>query len=330
MNPPSPTTTARATMDAASLIAAYHGQLLRMLSDATGRHSQGLSQAAKVARVPSLLRRRLQRLEIAFHITRHVTTAYLDQLARDVEDHMPPATSVPQAAGAYAPAEPQSLNADTATPEAAPTANKNHSDRRLHWRMPTADEKCDWRTPVVSDPRDEPLLGCTPEAETGVSHRRRLRRTRSVHEGVATADLRQTVMDLTAALAARAASLEAKLAAVVEPPSTVLCSSPRSPPPPAGFRLDGEQAGRANIIELQVLRTSMQADVQDACTRVPVRTRAEGRLTDPIDDARCAAQYLTDDFGYNLHKVACTVAPAVSEAVYTALRDHNFIAETPT
>ena len=117
-------------MDSAALIAAYHGKLLRQLSDAIGRRSQGLSQAAKVAQVPSLLRRRLQRLEIAFHITRHVTTAYLDQLARDVEEHLPQATCVPQAAGVYAPEGPRGESGQCRTQRAVIAWVYTHSGKQ--------------------------------------------------------------------------------------------------------------------------------------------------------------------------------------------------------
>jgi len=63
-------------MDAAAIIADLHGKLLRMLADTTGNHFMGLSQAArcKQLHLSSKLRRWLVNIDIAFNMTRHISS----------------------------------------------------------------------------------------------------------------------------------------------------------------------------------------------------------------------------------------------------------------
>eukprot|EP00973_Karenia_brevis_P066777 9283802-Karenia_brevis.AAC.1 len=63
-------------MDAATIIAQLHAQLLRMLSQTAGVPFQGLSQAArfKPLGLSSSLRRKLNQLDDAHNVCRHITT----------------------------------------------------------------------------------------------------------------------------------------------------------------------------------------------------------------------------------------------------------------
>ena len=55
------------------LIAELHGQALREVCQHSGRHFSGLSQAARALPLPSRMRKKLQRLDVAFAVVRHTT-----------------------------------------------------------------------------------------------------------------------------------------------------------------------------------------------------------------------------------------------------------------
>ena len=72
---------------AAALLADTHARLLRLLSAHTGQHFSGLAVAAR--RTPGILPnqvvRRLQQLDIAHNIVRHVTLPSCTQLVLEVQ-----------------------------------------------------------------------------------------------------------------------------------------------------------------------------------------------------------------------------------------------------
>ena len=66
-------------MEAATLIADVHGRMLRLVSDRTGLHHQGLRVAANYAKrhgmIDNRLQKRLINVDIAYHVSRHITMA---------------------------------------------------------------------------------------------------------------------------------------------------------------------------------------------------------------------------------------------------------------
>lgn len=72
-------------MDAAGPIAHARGASLRALCFLGGREFQGLSQALRMAFRDPLLRRRPERLDVAYNINRHISAPGVAALIREVE-----------------------------------------------------------------------------------------------------------------------------------------------------------------------------------------------------------------------------------------------------
>ena len=83
---------------------------------------------------------------------------------------------------------------------------------------------------------------------------------------------------------------------------------------PGGVNLAGEQAGLANILEFQVMRDSMQAEVQGSCARAPVRARPTGFSDDPINSAELVVQGLTDDDMYKHRHAIARIQKAIRDS----------------
>ena len=66
-----------------------HGAALRRLAAAQGRHFEGLQQASRIAKaknlLPDKLAKRLQRVDVAFNVLRHITGPSADQLLHDLD-----------------------------------------------------------------------------------------------------------------------------------------------------------------------------------------------------------------------------------------------------
>ena len=81
-----------ADLDAFGLIVFLHGKLLRDLSARLGTHCSGLQQAARLGRhhklIDNALARKLTHVDIAFNVTRHVTSVYVDELLLQVKRSM--------------------------------------------------------------------------------------------------------------------------------------------------------------------------------------------------------------------------------------------------
>jgi hypothetical protein len=70
---------------AGTLVLESHGALLRLLAKASGRHVTGLSQAScSLQGMPLRLKKRLQRLDLACAIVRHITQPYVEELTKEV------------------------------------------------------------------------------------------------------------------------------------------------------------------------------------------------------------------------------------------------------
>ena len=72
-------------MGADTLICTLHGDALRMVCLRSDRHYMGLSQAARSLGLPGRLRKRLQRLDDAFAVVRHITAPLAAGLLEDIE-----------------------------------------------------------------------------------------------------------------------------------------------------------------------------------------------------------------------------------------------------
>jgi hypothetical protein len=86
-------------MDAAALLLALHGQLLRLISDAHGAHFEGLGQCARSKRFSGGTSRRLRQLDHAAAWIRHVTgprcSTFLAEIHRELAlSEAAPATAV--------------------------------------------------------------------------------------------------------------------------------------------------------------------------------------------------------------------------------------------
>ena len=83
----------------ADLIFSLHGELLRLISWEMGAHFAGLEQAARTARISRRLSprlcRKLQKVDVAFALVRHVTTVSCGALLREVVDDFEEAKAAP-------------------------------------------------------------------------------------------------------------------------------------------------------------------------------------------------------------------------------------------
>ena len=76
---------------ASLLVGEAYCSALRMLAAHHGVHYQGLSSASR--QVPGLspsLRRRLQRLDAAYQIVRHITQPYVEKMLQEIQDSLVP------------------------------------------------------------------------------------------------------------------------------------------------------------------------------------------------------------------------------------------------
>lgn len=71
-----------------AIMAEAHSDVLRMFSDASGRTFEGLRQAGKWHALPHQLLKALDRLEVAYHITRHISQSRLAALDVQVDQHL--------------------------------------------------------------------------------------------------------------------------------------------------------------------------------------------------------------------------------------------------
>ena len=93
-------------MSVDTLIFKLHRELLTMLSNAAGKHFEGISQAAKwhhkQGRLPSAMAHRIERVDHSYHVTRHATAVscqdLLDKVASLLGDGPQPAAQAPMAA----------------------------------------------------------------------------------------------------------------------------------------------------------------------------------------------------------------------------------------
>lgn len=94
-------------MDAASIIFQLHGKCLRLLCDDLHSHFDGISSAARAAhrqnRITSSLKRKIIELDVAYHITRHVSSpsaekfyATLQAELKEEDDNPPVKTQTTQ------------------------------------------------------------------------------------------------------------------------------------------------------------------------------------------------------------------------------------------
>ena len=98
-----------AGLDATALILQAHGEALRLIADSTGQHFQGLAQASRTLRkqgLPSNVARKLQHLDAAASLARHITSVSLRNFLADLQGGIASRDTVTVGAAHAAPHEP--------------------------------------------------------------------------------------------------------------------------------------------------------------------------------------------------------------------------------
>ena len=92
---------------AEALVGKLHGQVLRLMALHSGKHFAGVAQAARSLPLAGRTKKRLQRLDAAFTVLRHITQPFADQFLQEVAAELeqlqltrstcstPPSTSAP-------------------------------------------------------------------------------------------------------------------------------------------------------------------------------------------------------------------------------------------
>ena len=99
-----------AGLDSTTLILQAHGEALRLIADSTGQHFQGLAQASRTLRkqgLPSNVARKLQHLDAAASLARHITSVSLRNFLADLQGGIASRDTVTVGAAQAAPHESQ-------------------------------------------------------------------------------------------------------------------------------------------------------------------------------------------------------------------------------
>ena len=78
---------------AEALVGKLHGQVLRLMALHSGKHFAGVAQAARSLPLAGRTKKRLQRLDAAFTVLRHITQPFADQFLKEVAaelEHLQP------------------------------------------------------------------------------------------------------------------------------------------------------------------------------------------------------------------------------------------------
>ena len=166
-------------MDSGALVADLHGRVLRLISLELGVHFEGLRSAAAICRRRRLLSsqavKRLERLDHAFALTRHITAPSAAEFLRGLAGELASGLGPGSAAAGAAPGRPaevdqktvaqtdkvqvptiQVVNADSVSPEPM------MEEELVHTPVVATQKRDNQQMELQSDGRQAPLAGGAP------------------------------------------------------------------------------------------------------------------------------------------------------------------------